>query len=258
MKRLLFTLLGGFLLTPSIDGAHAETMAEKLADLRAEVETLSATLTDQKTDNRNTVRALARQKSDLQIDLDREKLRLAKARAALSKKQSEISAKSATSEDLTPLFNKAVVSAKGYVEQSIPFRTVDRLAEIEKIVAQEKSGALTKERALSRLWGFIEDEIRMTKESALFRQSIQLGGENKLVDVIRIGMVMMFFKEQDDSTGYAIKTESGWSFKKASGQTEDMLILKAFDMFKKQIKEGLFVLPNVLPKQAPQAGGQAQ
>ena len=258
MRRVLITLIVGLSPTLFSSPASAESMAEKLASLRAEVETLSATLTDQKTDNRNTVRALARQKSDLQIDLDREKLRLAKARAALSKKQSEISEKSASSEDLAPLFDKAVVSAKGYVEQSLPFRTVDRLAEIEKIVAQEKSGALTKERALSRLWGFIEDEIRMTKESALFRQSIQLDGENKLVDVVRIGMVMMFFKEQDDSTGYAIKTESGWSFKKASSQSEQTLILKAFDMFKKQIKEGLFVLPNVLPKAASHTGGQAQ
>lgn len=230
----------------------ADDLARRLAALRAEVEELSEELTEQKTATRNELQALARQKADLQVELDREQVRVSKLRAALAKKREKIEATSDSAEDLKPVYDAALAGVRGYVERSLPFRRRERLAELDKIDEQRRTGVLTYPRALIRLWSFVEDELRMTRENAAFQQVIQLGGEldgeEQLAEVVRVGMVMVFFQTNDGVVGYTQQAADGsWSFVRADDPAQRKQIRALMDSFKKQIRVGMFHLPNALP-----------
>jgi len=237
----LVALLGA----PWVASAQQSTdqLAQKLAELRTEVEELSAQLSDAKTETHNTMRSLARQKADLQVELDREKVRLAKLRSSLDKRKEKIQEQSAEGDDLAPIFAAATKQLRGYVETSMPFRRDDRLAAIAKIEEQQKQGVLTYQRALSRLWSFVEDEFRMTRENAMYRQAIVLDGEEMLADVVRVGMVMLFFKTSDEQHGYVVKRDGKYSYVTVSSPEDKRRIESLFDNYKKQIRVGYMPVP---------------
>jgi hypothetical protein len=241
-------VLGGVVaFTPAVRADSAEDLARRLAALRAEVEELSEELTVAKTETRNQIQSLARQKSDLQMELEREQLRLAKLRDALEDKRETIVETSSEGEDLEPVFESALAAMRGYVSTSLPFRRDERLAELDKIQDQLETGLLTYPRALARLWSFIEDELRMTRENAMFQQTVVLGDQEHLADVVRVGMVMLFFQTDDGRVGYTRKTPEGWVFAQELDSDRRKQIRNLFDSFKKQIRVGLFRLPNALP-----------
>jgi Protein of unknown function (DUF3450) len=225
----------------------AETLARRLAAMRAEVEQLSSELTSLKTDAQNELRALARQKADLQVELEREKVRIATLRSALQKKQSAIAARTTSAEDLGPIFESALAGLRAHVERSLPFRRADRLAELDKISEQRKTGVMSYERALSRLWSFVEDELRMTRESGLFRQTVTVDDAEVLADVVRVGMVMLFYRTSDGRVGKTERTAGGWRFVELEDERSRRQIRGLLDSFKKQIRVGYFEIPNALP-----------
>lgn len=241
---LLLVALGA----PDGRAESADDLARRLAALRAEVEELSEELTEQKTATRNELQALARQKADLQVELDREQVRVSKLRAALAKKREKIEATSDSAEDLKPVYDAALAGIRGYVARSLPFRRRERLAELDKIDEQRRTGVLTYPRALIRLWSFVEDELRMTRENAAFQQTIELDGEEQLAEVVRVGMVMVFFQTSDGVVGYTQQAADGtWSFVRADDPAQRKQIRALMDSFKKQIRVGMFHLPNALP-----------
>ncbi len=247
LATVLAALLGTALVAPFGHAQSADKLAERLAGLRAEVEQLSEELTEAKTQTRNELQALARQKSDLQVELDRETVRVQKLRAQLDKKKEKLAETSEAGKDLQPVYEVGMAGMRKYVETSMPFRRVERLGELDKIEEQRRSGVLTYPRALNRLWSFIEDELRMTRENAAFQQTISVEGEEQLADVVRVGMVMLFFETNDGTVGYTQKTDSGWQFVRTSDGDEKKQIRALFDSFKKQIRVGLFVLPAAMP-----------
>lgn len=224
-----------------------DQLANKLAGMRADVETLSAELTELKTDTGNELRALARQKSDLQVELEREKVRISRLRSTLDKKRQAIAARSTDAEDLAPIFDAALAGLRAHVDASLPFRRADRLAALDKVAEQRQSGVLSYERALSRLWSFVEDELRMTRESGVFRQTVELDGAEMLADVVRIGMVMLFFRTSEGRIGKTEKTAGGWRFVELDHSDARRRVRDLFDSFKRQIRIGFFTIPNALP-----------
>lgn len=250
MTTGLVALVAGVVaVAPAVRADSAADMAERLASLRAEVEELSEDLTEAKAETRNQIQSLARQKSDLQMELERETLRVAKLRESLDEKRKTIAETSSEGEDLKPVFEASLAALRDYVGASLPFRREERLAEIDKLEEQQRTGLLTYPRALSRLWSFVEDELRMTRENAMFQQTITLDGAEQLADVVRIGMVMLYFRTSDGEVGHTVKTADGWRLVTAADSDQRKQIRNLFDSFKKQIRVGLFRIPNALPIQ---------
>jgi hypothetical protein len=225
-----------------------ETLARRLAEMRAQVEELSEQLSQIKTDSRNELQALARQKSDLKVELDREQVRLSKLRESLATKRQKIEQTAGEGKDLEPVFRAALAGFRQYIGQSLPFRRPERLGELAKIEDQQKSGLLTYPRALARLWSFAEDELRMTHENAAFQQTIELDGEEQLAEVVRVGMVMLYFQTRDGTVGYTHRTPQGWKYVRAEDSADRKQIRELFNSFQKQIRVGFFRLPNALPQ----------
>jgi Protein of unknown function (DUF3450) len=234
-------------------GARADdlsSMAKRLADLRGEVEGLSDQLAAQKSDQQEQVRSLARQKAELELEVQREDTRAQKLRQAVATQKAATAAQESASASLGPTFQAQLAAARAYVSESMPFRRKERSAELDKIEEQVKSGILAPQRALNRLWGFIEDELRMTRESGMFSQPVMVDGKEQLADVIRLGMVAMYYRTADEAYGVSSFEGGQWSFKSIDGDAQKKQVRTLFETFKKQIRVGYFELPPVAMPQA--------
>ncbi len=241
-------VLAGAMIAAPVLADDVANLAQRLSDLRGSVEELSGQVATKTTEQQDLLRSRARQKADVELEIAREELRLKKLRSSVQERRERLSAEAAEGEALKPMFSTELDRVRGYVQRSLPFRRAERLAELDKIEEQVRSGLLGPERAMGRLWSFMEDEFRLTRESGLYRQSISLGDEEQLADVARVGMVMLYFQTADDVVGHTVRRNGSWSFEPVTGAEEKKQIRSLLEQFKKQIRVGYFELPNALPE----------
>ena len=239
---LVTTLLSSSLLFAD----SLENMAESLINLRAEVETLSSELQDNKDTYKGSMRSLVMQKNSLEATIAREDLKIKQIDAELSKVKKEIKEASKNSTGLKPLVLEALDLIEANVNDSIPFKTSDRVRDIQTIRTQLQSDLVTPQKALALTWNIYSDAIRMTKENGIFKQTITLDNKDRLVEVARIGTVMMYFKAPDNTVGFVVKDAHGYNYQVEQNKENQDAILTLFDAFKKQIRTGYFPLPNAL------------
>ena len=226
--------------------ANSDNMAKSLMKLRAQVEQLDSQIDDEKDAYKASMKSLTIQKSELEAMVSRKELKIKEINKELNSVKTKITEASKNSEGLNPIVNEAIDNLITMIKASIPFKTNDRIEAIQKIKEELASSLITPQKALSYVYNSYADEIRMTKENGIFKQTINLDGKNKLVDVARIGTAMMFFKTPNDTVGYVVKNGNDWSYKEELNKEKQTQILNIFDAFKKQIRTGYFTLPNAL------------
>lgn len=230
---------------PSND-SKIENMAKDLIQLRGEVEELQAKIDNKKETHKNRMGSLAVQRTDLETQLQRQSLELKQLVTSLKEAQERSSKDSIQGKDLKPLVLDAVAQIKQSIAKGIPFKTGERLAQLNEIADQVELDLLPAHKAVNRLWAFVDDEIRLTKESGIYRQPIKMNGKEILADIARIGMVLMYFQNGENAFGKVVKTGSGWTFVNIHNAKEREQVIGLFDSLKKQIRTGQFSLPNSL------------
>lgn len=233
---------------PSNDVAE---LAKQLARLRAEVDRLASEIDGEKQDQRLRLRTLETQKADVEIELQREKLRLKQIRESIDKYKARIKAASEAQSSLKAPVEKALSAVRSSAQSGLPYRVEDRVSEVDKIERQLKESLIEPAAALARVWAHIEDELRLCRESALDRQIIDLDGKEELVDVIKIGMVMLYFRTGDGRFGWAVREgATEWSYRTVDATSKKELeqMELFFDTFDKKIRTGYHVIPSALGK----------
>lgn len=246
MSKTKLSIALGLLLYCSSVNANSQNLAESLMKLRADVERLDSAIVEEKENYRASIRSLMRQKDDLAAVDSREELQIKQTRQDLDKVRKEITEASKNSEGLKPLILTALDTLSANVKGSIPFKTKARIADLDKIKEQVQNDLVTPQKGLALTWNSYTDSIRMTKENGLFKQTITLGGEDRLAEIARVGTMMIFFKTPDNEVGYAHKDAEAYSYVKVQNKEEKEQILSLFDAFKKQIRTGYFTLPNAI------------
>ena len=226
--------------------ASSENMAESLMKIRADVEQLDASINDEKDTYKAGMNSLLRQKNDLESVVAREDLNIKQIERELDKVRKEIKEAGKNTEGLKPIVSKALTMMQDNIKASLPFKTEERVADLEKIREQLDNGLITGQKALALTWNAYGDAIRMSQENGLFKQTISIKGQDRLAEVARIGTLAMYFKLPDNTVGYASKDAKGWFYKEAISKKEQEQILALFDSFKKQIRSGYFTLPNAI------------
>ncbi|MEN8146892.1 MAG: DUF3450 family protein [Campylobacterota bacterium] len=226
--------------------ANSDNMAESLMKLRAEVEQLDSSIADEKDAFKGSMRSLRMQKNDLEALIAREDLRIKQLTAEMAKVKKEVKEAGKNSVGLKPLVLDALVLLEKNIQTQIPFKTADRIADVQRIQKQLENDEVTAQKALALTWNSYGDAIRMSKENGIFKQTIALNGQDRLAEVARVGTMMMYFKTPNDEMGYVVKDQAGWSYKQVLAKDEQMQIASLFDAFKKQIRTGYFTLPNAL------------
>lgn len=226
--------------------ASTQNMAESLMKIRADVEQLDASITDERDAYKASMSSLLRQKNDLESVIAREDLKIKQIQRELGNVRKEIKEAGKNTEGLKPLLLDAMNLLEANIKGSLPFKTPERLADIEKIKTQLQNDLITPQKALALTWNAYGDAIRMSKENGIFKQTISIDGQDRLAEVARIGTVAMFFKLPDGTVGQVSKDATGWYYKESIAKNEQEHILTLFDSFKKQIRSGYFTLPNTI------------
>jgi len=246
MPKITHSIALSLLLGVGALSANSENLATSLMQLRAEVEKLDNTITEDKENYRASIKSYLRQKDDLESVNAREDLKIKQIEQELDKVRKEIIEIGKNSEGLKPLVFEALELMSKNIAAAIPFKTKERLLDIETIESQLQSDFITPQKALALAWNAYTDALRMTKENGIFKQTITLDGQERLAEVARVGTMMMFFKTPDDNVGYVVKNAGVYSYKEVLSKNEKEQILNLFDAFKKQIRSGYFTLPNAI------------
>ncbi|MBA2321645.1 MAG: DUF3450 family protein [Deltaproteobacteria bacterium] len=250
-------LLGALLLTAFPLGMPAVALAEdavdsraaELAKLRREVEALSADVQLRKEDLRSRLKAIEAQNLEIGVQIRREELRLAQVAGEAEARRAELSVHAASSSGLVPPLLSSIAAIRASVEGGLPFRIGERLAELDTLRDQLGNGLLTPEAATARLWAFTEDELRLTRENGLERQTVPLESGEVLADVARLGMVALYFRTDGGVVGAAVRNGDAWTWRAFSSRDDEVAVEGLFEKMKHGVRTGSFMLPN--PEAAP-------
>ena len=183
---------------------------------------------------------------DLKAHIDRKQLQIKQAQAEVVELQEKIKTMGLDSEQMMPEVMTMAAAIKQGIETGIPFKYQERASVIDDITRDLEGRKITSQHAINRLWAFLEDEMRLARENAIYSQTIELEGEQVLVDVAKLGTVLMYFKTRDDRYGHAVQQQGQWQFKLFEQEAEQQAVAQLFDALKKQIRQGYFELPLTL------------
>lgn len=221
-----------------------DDLAQSLIRIRGEVEELQNQLDIERQDHKIKMDSLGSQLSDLSVENRRQRLSVEKMEQAIQKLEEAKVARLSGEEVLLPVVIASLDSFREVVKNSLPFKMDERLIELNDLKEQLESGKVDPNRTVNRLWAFVEDEIRLTRENGVYSQSILLNGENVLADVAKLGSMFIYFQTNNNQVGLARKENGGWQFVELQDPDAKQNINKLFDSLKKQIRQGYFELPN--------------
>jgi hypothetical protein len=233
------------------DGAFAqqgtEVLARQLVEIRGQVDELQSELNLKREEHKNRMAFLTAQQTELEASRNREALRLQHLEQELAAMREQVAAAGDTSETLAPVVLLRLGELREQVRTGFPFKVEERIAELDEIESQLTSGVITAQRAFNRMWAFVEDELRISRENAIYTQSIRLAADDVLVDIAKLGNAMMYFRTRDQRYGRAVDSGSGWRFELLESPAEQEQVAQLFDSLRKQIRQGYFELPSALP-----------
>jgi len=224
-------------------------LAERLAKLRSEVESLYSSIEQKRDELRSEMHSLAAQKREVELAIEKEKLRLASLREATERQKQKIEAARQQGAELQPVLSRAAQLLLESVERRLPFQVEERRAEIKRLDEMINKSLLRPSAALGQLWDRVEDELRLTRQSGLYRQVVSMEGQQQLAEVLRVGMIMLFFRTPEGQYGKAVCSENGqWQYETINQPKDVEMISVLFDAFRKQMRTGWFDLPDAFCK----------
>jgi TolA-binding protein len=240
----------------ALAGAQAEEdtlreLAEQLAEQRSLVEQLSDRLDQAKGQIDSRLEILSVRRADLEEQILAETRRLERIQEETAGYRSAMDSYQVAAEALRPLLVEMLPRAVDTVRAGIPFQTEGRLEELEEIERLASAGELGPFSAVSRLWNFLDGELRLSEDIGLYRQAIRMEEELKLAEVARLGMVLLYFRTLDGEYGYAVPSPGGWTYRKVESGEERRQIADLFDSLRKNLRRGYFHLPNPLVELRP-------
>ncbi|MFW5967574.1 MAG: DUF3450 family protein [Persicimonas sp.] len=221
-------------------------LGERLAELRAEVDKLSDEVEEKKDDLDAQMRSTRDQKADLEARIKREETRQRQLRESLDEAEERVDEQTAGKEELIPAVEAAIEQTRKPVESGLPFKRSERLGALDDLEEQLDEGVLSPQKATSRLWQFVEDELRLARESGMHRQRVEVGDEEVLADVVRIGMVALYYRTSDGRVGAARHRDGEWRWESFDDETKREQIDALFESFEKNVRVGFFTIPNAL------------
>lgn len=246
-KRSLFGMaVCMMLITSSLHAESNKNIVKTIMKLRADVETIYSKIDEQKENYKSQIKSLAMQKADNEAQINRKETAQKLLESDIHTVEEKLAQKGDSTTSLKPMLMGALSKLEVLIQNSLPFKTQERLEDVQKIKTDLEQGNITEEKALSLTWASYDDTLRLTKEIGLFKQQITVNGEEKMAKIAKLGSVMMFFATPDDKVGYVVKKDNTYTFNVVTNENEVAQIVALFDALQKQIRTGYFSLPNAL------------
>ena len=244
MKVKIFLLLTICFFTISGEEKQIKKWAVKLADLRQEINLLNSQINREKITSSGSLSALVRKKAMLEEELEREKAAKNEALKEREKLKTKIDEKEKTETALKPMILEKITKMEQVVKAGLPFRIKERMTALESMKKKLESSLTGAFETASELYRFINDELSLSRETALVKIMIKESDSDTpvLVDAVRLGMAELYTR-RNGNFGMFEKSENGeWKFRKISdSEAESVKIL--FETMEKNISEGFFTLP---------------
>ena len=224
-----------------------ENISQELVDIRQQISNLHDKINFKKENFRDQLRSFANQKSDLEVKISRSDLNLKDLQRELNKLKEINQDKYKSYDELTPVIEKSISSLRASIKGSLPFKIKERLQALDDIEHRINSSIISPNKAANQLWAYVEDELMIGRSSGIYNESINIGGEDRLVKVLRIGKIAMLYKTPDEGYGVFRKQENKWVQVAIEGGDNTRQLDYLFDSFNKNIRNGLFTIPNILP-----------
>jgi len=250
IKHSRCILLGCLLLigTPTSFAETLDNLVNELIELRSQVEELNSELTTKKETHKAYMASLAAQKAELEAHIKRENLATKQLNQSIQKNRKLIKETSINGEQLKPVILTAIEDLRQVIQTSLPFKSQQRLDALAKLENQLITDNLDTQRTINRLWAFYEDEIRLSNENGIYRQTIELNGKQVLADIAKIGMISLYFKITDEQFGRVQKQHNNWQYQLIHDKDQKQQVAHLFDSLQKQIRQGYFQLPYALTR----------
>lgn len=173
------------------------------------------------------------------------------AAAALAEATPESSA-----EQVRAALAGAVAEARAATEAGIPFRLAARLAALDALSAALDQGKHAE--VLDGLWTFLEYEVARAGSNELARQEVTLEGQAVPAEVVRLGLVELFFRAGDGRVGRGAGGARGPIYEEVRDEAGAAALGRLFDRFGAAERTGLHLVPvAAVPSAPPPPGGAA-
>lgn len=248
-KYLMVTLFAMSAFTNSVKADEQNNylrLSEKLVALRGQVNDLSSELRARRDEHNIEMKALLSQKSSVNSSIKHEKVAIANLQEDLLKNKELIKEIGADKDTIKEALLIEAEKLKAHVKIGLPFKVEERLRSIKDYENSLNAGVLSSHKAANTLWSMIEDELKLARDNGVYRHSITIDDKEHLAHVVKIGMVMMYFRIGDDEYGLFRKNGDQWVAEVRQDSKEVEQIKNLFSSVEKQIHVGYFELPNAL------------
>lgn len=225
--------------------AAGVTMAE-LARLRTDVDQLAADVEAERAAARDELAALRAERAELE-----RQVRAARTRkATLEKLRAEATKRAEDADEdarrwAEPM-RRAVEATRAHVAGGLPFATQARLDTLDRLERDLQAARPDYGRVLERLLRFVEEEEAMGGEVAYAQQRVEIDGTPQIVQVLRLGLALLYVRTEDDRVGWAVQRADRWDIELLSGPMAEVVRAR-FDAAEDNRALGLapIVVPNV-------------
>lgn len=249
MKRL-YTVLLMIICTNASANSEIESLqniSQELVEIRQQIAALHDEINFKKERHREQMRSYANQKTDLEVKISRADLNIKDIKRELEKLKAENQKAYSGYDDVTVVVKRSIASLRESVKASLPFKLEQRLQALDDIEQRLDTKVITPNKAANQLWSFVEDELMLGRSNGVYNETVEIGGENNLVKIVRLGKIAMFYKSADREYGLLKKQQGEWIKQPVSGSAQIRQLDDLFDAFNKNIRNGLFKVPNILP-----------
>ncbi|MFT5719488.1 MAG: hypothetical protein ACI9T7_003703 [Oleiphilaceae bacterium] len=224
-----------------------ENISKELVDIRQQISSLHDEINFKKESFSDQLRSYSNQKSDLNVKISRADLNLRDLQRELDKLKAINDKKFEAYDEVTPVLKSSISTLRASVKTSLPYKLDARLRALDDIEYRLNTNIISPNKAANQLWAFVEDELILGRSSGIYSESLNVDGEDKLVKVLRLGKIAMFYQTSNASYGVVRQHQGVWKQDKVLGDDNTRQLDYLFDSFNKNIRNGLFTVPNFLP-----------
>ena len=251
MKKNLLGLALLLAVTSSVADTELKSLkniSHELVEIRQQIESLHNKISYEKDAFKDQIRSYLNQKSDLDVRVSRADLNIKDLQRELQKLTTMTQRKNHLYESVFPILKESISLIRGSISDSLPFKLSQRLNALDEIEYRLDAQIISPNKAANQLWAFVEDELMLGKSSGIYNDTLNIEGQDKLVKVLRVGKIAMFYKTNEGGFGMMQKRGGMWQQQTLQEKKSVAQLEQLFDSFGKNIRNGQFTIPNFLPR----------
>lgn len=225
--------------------APISQLAEKVFELRSEVEKLGQETDFLRKTNDSEIEPLLARKADLISQMEKEKLRkilFEEKTRFISLEKSSLSSVNAKKE--SELLQSWIVELENYTNSHIPYRSSQRLQALAILGSKLKNQSSSHLQILDELIKISESELKLVQSKEFRVMPIKLGNKQVLAETVRLGMMQMVFALPNGELGFFSQSETNiWEPVLLTSSDEKKQIQRLISYFKEKKTKGWFMVP---------------